>query len=168
MKLTTKALLILVFFLFTACSQGEKEEVVSSYPSGKNKETAVFSGKEPNRARIKVFEYYETGEKKKEYSHQDNLFHGPFTYWYKNGKKLCDGLIENKAINLGMVTGKETYYWPNGVKMLEAETSGGKIKPGTTPIYRDETRKEYTDKERPKELIVKSKGLLERWERGEI
>jgi antitoxin component YwqK of YwqJK toxin-antitoxin module len=151
-----------------ACSSKTVEEVTSSYPSGKKKETAIFQGKGTEKARSKSFEYYESGERKKEYSYRDNLLSGPWTYWYKDGKKFGEGIIENKAINLTMVTGKETYYWPNGVKMLEAETAGGGLKPGTTAVYRDETGKEYTDKGRPKELIEKTKAILERWERGEI
>ncbi|RII25645.1 MAG: hypothetical protein CXR31_13835 [Geobacter sp.] len=162
------ALVISLVFILSACSKSGNEEVTSVYQSGKKKETAVFQGKSTEKARLKSFEYYESGEKKKEFSYQDNLLSGPWTYWYKNGNKFGEGKIENKAINLGMVTGKETYYWPNGVKMLEAETEGGGLKPGTTAVYRDEQGKIYTDKGRPKELVEKSKKLLERWERGEI
>ena len=154
--------------LIAACSRNGGEEVTSTYPNGIKKETAVFQGKGVEKARLKGFEYYESGERKKEFTYRDNLLSGPWTYWYKNGKKLGEGVIENKAINLSMVSGKETYYWPNGVKMLEAETAGGALKPGTTAVYRDEDGKSYSDKERPKELIEKSKSLLERWERGEI
>ncbi|WP_243372289.1 hypothetical protein [Geotalea sp. SG265] len=164
--------LLLVAFaaviLCVACTREGREQVTSTYPGGNKKETAVFHGKGTEKSRLKSFEYYESGQKKKEFSYRDNLLSGPWTYWYKNGHKLGDGVIENKAINLGMATGKETYYWPNGIKMLEAETEGGGLKPGTTPIYRDEAGQTYSDKGRPKELVEKSKLLLERWERGDI
>jgi antitoxin component YwqK of YwqJK toxin-antitoxin module len=162
------ALSVLAIVIIAACSREGSEEITARYPGGKKKETAVFQGKVPERKRLKSFEYYETGEKKKEFSYRDNLLSGPWTYWYKNGKKFGEGRIENKAINLSMVTGKETYYWPNGNKMLEAETEGGRLKPGTTAVYRDQQGQAYTDRGRPKELIEKSKALLDRWERGEI
>ena len=83
-----------------------------------------------------------------------------------------DDYIAYEAMELGATPAVRVaftpYYWPNGVKMLEAETAGGALKPGTTAVYRDEDGKSYSDKERPKELIEKSKSLLERWERGEI
>lgn len=151
-----------------ACSTKNAEEVVASYPSGKKKETAVFQGTGADRVRMRSFEYYESGERKKEFSYRDNLLSGPWTYWYRDGRKFGEGVIENKAINLGMATGRETYYWPNGVKMLDAETVGGGLKPGTSAVYRDDTGREYTDTGRPRELVEKSRRLVERWERGEI
>ncbi len=168
MRSTIVVALAALVLLASACDRKSAEEVTSTYPSGHKKETAIFQGKGSEKIRLKSFEYYDSGEKKKEFSYRDNLLSGPWTYWYKNGKKFGEGVIENKAINLSMVTGRETYYWPNGVKMLEAETVGGGLKPGSTAIFRDEAGKEYTDKGRPRELVERSKGLLERWERGEI
>jgi antitoxin component YwqK of YwqJK toxin-antitoxin module len=168
MRSTLFILIVATTFLFTACVREGQEEVTSTYPSGKKKETAVFQGKDKERIRVRSFEYYESGERKKEFTYRDNLLSGAWTYWYKDGRKFGDGFIENKAINLSMVTGREAYYWPNGVKMLEAQTVGGGLKPGSTAIFRDEAGKEYADKGRPGELVEKSKTLLERWERGEI
>jgi antitoxin component YwqK of YwqJK toxin-antitoxin module len=168
MRINTALLFLVMTVLIISCSNTPPEEVTATYPSGKKKETAIFQGKEGSRSRIKSFEYYESGELKKEFSYRDNLLSGQWTYWYRDGKKLGDGVISNKAINLSMVTGKETYYWPNGIKMLEAETEGGALKQGTTAIYRDETGKAYRDKDRPKELVEKSKNILEQWERGAL
>ena len=162
------AILVIFLLVLIACGKKAEEQVVSTYPDGKKKETAIYQGAKPNQKMLKSLEYYQTGEKKKEYNYQDNLFHGPFTYWYKDGKIFCEGYIENKAINLGLVTGRETYFWPNGVKMLEAETVGGKLKPGTIPIYRDEKGIEYRDEERPVDLVNRTKELTDRWERGEL
>lgn len=173
-----KIILPLMIFLLvtgTSCKKQEEkdvllpgEEVISRYQSGKKKETAIFVGETSNRVRTKVFEYYESGEKKKEYTHKDNLFYGPFTYWYKNGRIFCEGSIENKVLNLTMVTGQETYYWPDGKKMLEAQTVDGRMKPGTHFIYRDENGKEYTEETRPTDLLKKTKALTDKWEAGKI
>ncbi len=163
-------LLCLLFCLLclVSCSTQGGEEVVSRYPSGHRKETQIFTGSGSNKARLKVFEYYEGGEKKKEYNFKDGLFHGPFTYWYKNGDVFCRGMIENKAINLTMVTGTETYYWPGGKKMLAAQTVKGQMKPGTHFIYWDEDGKEYTEQTRPAALLEKTKAITDHWEKGEI
>lgn len=157
-----------LMILFTACSKKDIEEVTATYPGGEKKETAFFQGKGTEKARQKSFEYYKTGELKKVFNYKDNLFHGPWTYWYKNGKKMGEGLIENKAINLGLSSGTEIYYWPNGATMLRSETVRGKLKTGTTAVYYDEQGKEYNDESRPDALVKKTREIVDSWERGEI
>jgi len=165
-SVSLKSIVFLYVFILlglSACSKSSDEQVLSTYPDGKKKETAIYVNKKPNQKMLKSFEYYQTGEKKKEFSYQDNLFHGPWTYWYKNGKKMGEGIIENKAINLGLSSGTERYYWPGGNIMLRSETVGGKLKPGTTAVFYDEQGKEFSDETRPDALVDKTRNVIDRW-----
>src|SRR6266540_1962161 len=142
MKIRLLLLSFLLIVIFTGCAR-EKEEVVSSYPSGARKQTGIFKGEKPNRAQLKAFEYFETGEKKKEFNFKDNLFFGPWTFWYKNGKKLAEGVIEAKTVDHQNAVGTGNYYWPSGARMIELKPKPDKSGSDVVAIY-DESGKSYT------------------------
>lgn len=160
-------LLCIALLVASGCSRDGKEEVISSFPGGARKMTGIFQGKEPNRAQLKGFEYYESGEKKKELSFRDNHFYGPWTFWYKSGKKMAEGVIEAKTLDHQAAVGSGTYYWPSGAKMIEISTNREKSASEVTAIY-DEAGRQYTVANKPPELAEKIKDLLEKWEKGAV
>lgn len=167
-------ILTLAIFLFPSCTKGkddflsDEETVLSRYESGAPKETAVFAGSEPNVKKLRSRQYYETGQIKKEFHYRDNLYYGQWTFWYKDGKKLGEGFFKEKALNPSSATGRETYYWPNGIKMLEIDIREGKPDPGGMALFRDEAGREYSGKERPEGLLKKTSAILMEWEKGNI
>src|SRR6266571_355194 len=154
--------LLLLFVFISGCAR-EKEEVISSFPSGAKKQTGIFRGEKPNRAQLKAFEYYESGERKKEFGFKDNHFFGPWTFWYKDGKKAAEGIIEVKALDHQNAVGTGTYFWPGGAKMIELKPKPDKSGSDVVAIY-DESGKAYTAQNKPPELAAKIKTLLEKWE----
>ena len=166
MKIRHLLVPLLLITLFGGCTR-EKEEIVSTFPSGAKKETGIYQGKKPNRSRLKSFEYYETGERKKEFSLRDNHFFGPWSHWYKNGKKLAEGSVAIKTMDHQKAVGTGTFYWPGGARMITLGANADKTATEVTGIY-DEAGKFYTVKDCPPELSAKIKGILDKWEKGEL
>jgi antitoxin component YwqK of YwqJK toxin-antitoxin module len=118
-KLVVSSLLLLVFLIITGCARKEPEEVVSKHPDGAKKETAIFTGEKQDRVKLKSFEYYETGEKKRAYHHRDNEYFGTWTYWYRDGALMAMGFFDEKTGEPGKGIGSAVYFWPAGGKMLK-------------------------------------------------
>ena len=156
----------LILFLLSACSRHSEEEILSRYPSGKKLETGIFIGDSTKRTRLKSFEYYETGERKKEFAHQDNHFLGPWTFWYKNGKVLAKGNITVKTMTHETAIGSGTYYWPGGGTMIEITPSADGQSTMVSKIH-DEQGKSYLSDAAP-ELSHRIKQLLDQWQDGTI
>jgi hypothetical protein len=96
-KMVVSPLLLLAFLIITGCAGKEPEEVVSKHPDGAKKETAIFTGEKQDRVKLKSFEYYETGEKKRAYHHRDNEYFGTWTYWYRDGSLMAMGFFDEKT-----------------------------------------------------------------------
>jgi hypothetical protein len=168
MKRTAVVLAICLSLSITAaCNRSPEEEVLSKYPSGKKQETAIYEGKEGNRARIKSFAYYESGERKKEFSHKDNHFFGPWTMWYKNGEKIGTGNIEVKALDHRSALGSGTYYWPGGAKMVEIALNKERSAADVVAVY-DRKGTRYSAATCPPALKNEIRGILDGWEKGEL
>lgn len=171
-KITLAVILISFSFILSGCSKkpepsAPKEKTLSTYPSGAKKVTALVREKESTRIKIKSFEYYESGEKKKEYDHLDNLYFGQWTFWYKDGQKLADGRFVRKAVNPAKGIGNGMYYWHNGKPMIKLESRDNKSKPVVVAVY-DESGKQYTPENQPEGLRYQIRETLERWEKGEL
>ncbi len=144
------------------------EEVISSFPGGEPKETAVFEGKEPNRLKMKSYEYYSNGKRKKEFTYKDNLYFGPWSYFYNDGTKMAEGVFDAKAIDPETATGHGSYYWPDGKKMLDLSVAEGNDKNASVITYYDSKGTTYSESSVPPELKGKIKGILEDWIQGKI
>ena len=166
-KAAVVAICISVLSITAACSRSTEEEVLSKYPSGKKQETAIYEGKEGNRARIKSFAYYESGERKKEFSHKDNHFFGPWTMWYKNGEKIGQGSIEVKTLDHRNALGSGTYYWPGGAKMVEIALNAERSAAEVVAVY-DRKGTRYDSATCPAPLKEEIRGILDGWEQGKL
>ena len=162
------ACMILIFLsLLGGCSRQPAEEIISRYPSGKKLETGTFTGDKNNRSRLKSFEYYETGERKKEFAHQDNHFFGPWTFWYKNGKIIAKGEISEKTMTQETAVGSGTYFWPGGAKMIEVSPAADRHSTLVKRVF-DEQGQSYPPDKAPADLNNRIKEILEQWEAGKI
>lgn len=144
-----------------------KEEVLSTYESGAKRETGIFRGKDTNRVQLKGFEYYETGERKREFSYKDNLYYGRWTFWYKDGKVMAEGNFTEKVLDPDSASGSGIYYWPNGQKMIEIETLDP-VKGATVVAVYSEAGRKYRPRKEPPELREKIDALIKKWQDGEV
>lgn len=144
-----------------------REETVTSYPGGEKQVTELVKGRETTKTIIKSFEYYETGQKKKEFSHKDNHYFGAWTFWYKDGKVLAEGSFEDKTLNPAAGVGKGKYYWPSGSPMILLEPDRENNATVVVAVY-DEAGNSYQPEKQPPELKEKIKAVLDRWVNGEI
>ena len=64
----------------------------------------------------KVIEYYDNGQKKKEYSEMDGEFEGDFITYYENGQKKS-----KESLSFGMSYGRWTKWYENGQKKSEGD-----------------------------------------------
>lgn len=167
-KINLPIILLLILTVFSGCARKDSEEVISTYPGGEKRETAIFSGKKPNRIKLKSFEYYETGQKKREYHYKDNHYYGEWTYWYKDGSTIAGGFFDTKVLNPHKGTGSGTYYWPSGKEMIQLEVKMNNNKKVSDVIYRNESGAAYNDENLPDELKEKIQSVLVRWDKGEI
>ena len=158
---------LMIIFLLSGCTRGPKEEVVSRYPGGSKLETGVFVGEKSNRSRLKSFEYYESGERKKEFAHKDNHFFGPWTFWYRSGAVFAKGEITVKTMTQENAIGSGTYYWPSGGKMVEMGTSADKQSTVVNSLY-DEKGNRYSLQTAPADLAKRIKELLDQWHAGKV
>jgi antitoxin component YwqK of YwqJK toxin-antitoxin module len=164
-------LLICIFPLISilpyGCAKKDREEVISTYPSGEKQETSIFQGEKPNRRKLISYEYYRTGEKKRAYHYKDNHYFGPWTYWYRNGGIMAEGTFFAKTLVAHEGKGKGIYYWPDGGKMMNIES---KIKDDgkSNVIYYDKNGSAYSNEDLPQELKEKIRSVIDRWEKGEI
>jgi len=172
-----KTLPVLMFslcalMLFSACkrqpSLAPDEQVISKYPGGEIKETAIITGPKTNSVKIKSFVYYRSSEKKKEYSYKDNNYFGPWTYWYRNGSKLAEGTFDKKTLDPFTGIGSGTYYWPDGKKMMRITATTEKDKDILVAAYFDDTGKQYSNDDIPEDLKKKIVDIITRWDKGEI
>lgn len=157
----------LLLGLLAGCSRQATEEIISRYPSGKKLETGTFTGEKASRARLKSYEYYESGERKKEFAHQDNHFFGPWTFWYKNGKVFAKGEIIEKTMTQESAVGSGTYYWPDGGKMIEMTPSADRHSTMVKSIF-DQQGKAYPPDKAPADLTQRIREQMEQWETGKI
>jgi len=175
MKKLILALMMLLLVAGTSCKKQEEkhillpgEEVISAYPNGKIRETAFFEGSEPNRGKLKSFEFYITGQKKKEFNYRDNHYYGPWIYWYKNGKIMAEGIFDEKTLIPGEGTGRGIYYWPDGKKMIELDVrSTGKERTAHVTYY-DGAGNVYTNENIPEKVKGKIRLTIQNWENGKI
>ena len=164
-KFNLLLILFLILIIFPGCTKKDREVVTTKYPTGEKKETTIFKGEKPDLQKIKSFEYYRTGEKKREYSYKDNHFYGPWTYWYKKGNIMATGVINKKTLTPAKGTGSGTYYWPGGEKMIEIAVNK---RNELTFTYHDEAGAAYSDDDLPEEIKEKIQSVIARWEKGRI
>ncbi len=158
-------ILSLILLIFPGCAKEDSEVVTTKYPSGEKKETTIFRGEKPDLQKIKSFEYYRTGEKRREYSYKDNHFFGPWTYWYKKGNVMAEGVINKKTFTPGKGTGTGAYYWPDGEKMIDiAVTASNEL----AFTYYDKTGVAYSDDDLPEVIKKNIKSVIAKWEDGDI
>lgn len=161
------SILLLCIILVAGCTRGPKEEIVSRYPGGNKLETGVFIGEKSNRSRLKSFEYYETGERKKEFAHQDNHFFGPWTFWYRSGSVFAKGDISVKTMTQENAIGSGTYFWPSGGKMVEMAPSADKQSTVVNSVY-DEQGNRYAPQAAPADLTKRIKEQFDQWYAGKV
>ena len=156
----------------SGCKRGPSlapgEKVISRYPLGEIKETAIISGAGTNSITLKSFVYHISGQKKKEYNYKNNLYFGPWKYWYKKGGKLAEGTFDTKTPNPNIGVGTAVYYWPGGKKMIEIDTRPERQSDKPASIYHDEKGNSYTDQNLPEEVRQKIVDTIHRWDIGEI
>lgn len=159
--------LCLIFLSLNACVKKDEEVVIKTFPTGEKKETAILREKGRKKLRIKSFEYYKTGEKKREYNHKDNLYFGPWTYWYKDGSVIAEGIFDQKTSRPGKAVGSALYYWPNGEKMLFLKVEEIDGDSNITEYY-DESGNSYTDDTISEDLKEKIREVITDWTKGDI
>jgi antitoxin component YwqK of YwqJK toxin-antitoxin module len=168
-KIIFPIILFAIFIVFLGCEKKDREEVISTYHTGEKKETAIFEGEKTKRRKLKSFEYYKTGEKKREYNFKDNHYYGPWTYWYKDGTTMAEGVLSEKTLKPFKGIGRGTYYWPGKRKMIELEVNvnSGKGRESKV-VYYDWTGNSYSNDNLPSELKENIRSVIARWEKGEI
>lgn len=166
-KAKTIVVLFLIFFSFSGCAKKDEEVVIKTHPTGERKETAILRLEGKKKFRIKSFEYYKTGEKQREYNYRSNKYFGPWTYWYKDGSLIAEGMFDKETTRPGKSVGSAVYYWPNGEKMLfikaVEESEGSNI-----TEYFDESGNAYTNETIPDDLKEKIRKVIIDWTNGEI
>lgn len=143
------------------------EEVLSTYPDGSKKVTALFETNDSGKKKLKSFEYYRSGEIKKKFSHKDNLYFGPWTFWYKKGMKFAEGTFDEKTIDPNTGTGSGKYYWPDGSVMIRIEKGQESEQSVVTALY-DQKGNRYDPENEPEALRVKIQSILEQWHNGQL
>jgi antitoxin component YwqK of YwqJK toxin-antitoxin module len=162
---------VLFFLIFTliACSESTgPEEVVLKYAGGNKKETAIFRGEKPARVMIKSFEYYETGEKKKEYYRKDKYYFGAWTYWYGSGAVMAMGIFDSETIDPSAGSGRVIYYWPAGGKMIDMDIRYIKGQRKSEVTYYDAKGTIYTEENIPPDLKKNIQIMITKWDKGRI
>jgi antitoxin component YwqK of YwqJK toxin-antitoxin module len=166
-QVKTSFLLFLILLSFTACKKKDPEVVIKTFPSGEKKETALLREEGQKKFRIKSFEYYKTGEKKREYNHKDNLYFGPWTYWYRDGSVMAEGMFDQKTNRPGKAVGSALYYWPGGGNMLFITVRNNGEDSNITEYY-DESGNAYADATIPEDLKKKIREVITDWTAGKI
>jgi antitoxin component YwqK of YwqJK toxin-antitoxin module len=162
-------ILFALLFAFISCSKTQgPEEITLKFSSGNKKETAIFKGKKPERIKIKSFEYYETGEKKKEYYRKDKYYFGAWTYWYREGSVLAMGVFDRETIDPALGSGRVIYYWPAGSKMIDMDVRFKKGERVSYVTYYDAQGTTYTEEEIPKDLKKRIQIMITKWDKGKI
>lgn len=162
---------ILCAFLFVSISCSKKqgpEETVLKFASGNKKETAIFRGEKHEKKKIKSFEYYETGEKKKEYYRKDKYYFGAWTYWYRDGTVMAMGIFDRETIDPALGSGRVIYYWPAGSKMIDMDVRFKKGKRESEVTYYNAQGTTYSEENLPKDLKKSIQILITKWEKGKI
>lgn len=160
-------MILILMSLLSGCNRQPAEEVISRYPSEKKLETGTFTGDKPNRSRLKSFEYYESGERKKEFAHLDNHFFGPWTFWYKDGKVCAKGDISEKTMTQETAVGSGAYFWPSGGKMIEMAPAADRHSTLVKYVF-DEQGHAYPPDQAPPALSKRIRELLDQWQAGKI
>jgi antitoxin component YwqK of YwqJK toxin-antitoxin module len=160
-------LLFIFFLLLAACAKKDEEVVIKTYRSGEKKETALLREEGQKKFRIKSFEYYKTGEKKREYNYRNNKYFGPWTYWYKDGSVIAEGMFDEETTRPGKSIGSAVYSWPNGEKMLFIKVIEEGEDSNITEYY-EESGKSYTDDTIPDDLKEKIREVITDWTKGKI
>jgi antitoxin component YwqK of YwqJK toxin-antitoxin module len=166
-KASTIIVLCLIFLSFSACSKKDQEVVIKTYPNGEKKETAVLKEEKQKKVRIKSFEYYETGERKRQYHYRNNKYYGPWTYWYRHGSKIAEGVFDEETTRPGQAVGNALYYWPGGNKMLfvQVQEKGGD---SNITEYYDISGNSYSDTTIPDDLKKEIRQVITDWTEGKI
>jgi antitoxin component YwqK of YwqJK toxin-antitoxin module len=162
-------MLFSLLFALTSCTERqEPEEVVLKFAGGNKKETAIFRGEKPARAKIKSFEYYETGEKKKEYYRKDTYYFGAWTYWYREGSVMAMGIFDRETIDPSAGSGRVIYYWPGGGKMIDMDIRYIKGQRKSKVTYYDAKGTIYTEENIPPDLKKNIQIIITKWDKGRI
>jgi antitoxin component YwqK of YwqJK toxin-antitoxin module len=103
-----RILFLLTLFL-SSCSDGVKEEVVSTYPDGTAMkiEYARYIG--DRRVVEREVRFYQNGEKEEEGAYVEEKRNGHWTYWHDNGNVWSEGDFKN-----GVREGKGIVNYKNG------------------------------------------------------
>ncbi len=159
---------LLIILLLSGCTRIEREEIISTYPGCQKKVTAIFLINDTEKTKIKSFEFYKTGMKKREYNYKDDHYYGDWTYWYKDGTVAAKGLFNEKTKEPFKGIGKGTYYWPEGKKMMTITIKKKKETKESSIVYYDKSGNSYFNENLPTDLRDNIHLTLSMWDRGEI
>jgi len=110
----------LLFISLLACSK--KETIVEErFPDGSEKIVKTYKVKGDDKSLIKEIRFYANGKKEFEGEYKNNLKHGEWTYWYKNGFVWSEGFFHE-----GKSDGIRKVYHENGQLYYEGEYDKGK------------------------------------------
>lgn len=113
--------LILLFFLFSACSNNHFEKVIEKYDDGSPKLLQQLKVNNGDTLIQKEIQYYSGGQLKLKGEYYDNRKHGHWVFWYANGNKWSEGYFEKD-----LRVGKTLVYHENGKLYYKGSYDKGK------------------------------------------
>ena len=146
----------------------EGEAALSHYSTGEIKETQFGKGIVGGYTIFKKYEYYPSGQVKKQYEFKDNHYFGPLHYYFADGSTFADGIVTSKSLEIFTAKGTMNYYWPGGKKMLAIDSRTERPEHIDEALYFTETGEVYTNEDLPEDLKEKILATLSDWQDGNI
>ncbi|MBK8809061.1 MAG: hypothetical protein IPO21_21495 [Bacteroidales bacterium] len=104
----------LIVCLFSACSSGLEEHVLSQYPNGTPMQIEFYLKNDSLKVPVKEVRYNLDGEKEHEGTFENGKKHGLWKSWYTNGEKKSE-----YNFSAGMKNGEFTEWYDNGNIMFQ-------------------------------------------------